>query len=123
MRLCKLTHTADILSASASSFPFGKLEADVAVCFAGFVQFLLSNKNCTRAADEFYLADKGFPPALSATPFALLQNATQVGRFDAGAVLLAGYGRPSPYIIPACFPVHRNFFILFRFIIPLCYLS
>ena len=62
----------------------------MAVCFAGFVQFLVSNKNCTRAADEFYLVDKGFPPALSAMPLALLQNATLVGRFDAGDCLAGG---------------------------------
>ena len=91
-----------------ASFPLGKLDADVAVCFAGFVQFLLSNKNCTRAADEFYLADKGFPPALSATPFALLQNAMLVVRFDSGAVLLVGCGRTSTYIIPACFPARPH---------------
>ena len=40
-------------------------------CFAGFVQFLLLNKNCTRAADEFYLADKLSPPALGRDAFCL----------------------------------------------------
>ena len=40
-------------------------------CFAGFVQFLLTNKNCTRAADEFYLADKLSPPALVRDAFCL----------------------------------------------------
>ena len=71
---------------SATHFACGKMLRvvgvfGVAVCFAGFVQFLLLNKNCTRAVDEFYLADKVSPPALSATHFALRQNATVVGRF------------------------------------------
>ena len=42
-----------------------------AVWFAGFVQFLLLNKNCTRAVDEFYLADKLYPPALVRDAFCL----------------------------------------------------
>ena len=51
-----------------------------AVWFAGFVEFLLSNKNSTRAVDEFYLADKLSPPALGRDAFCLQQNATVVGR-------------------------------------------
>ena len=39
--------------------------------FAGFVEFLLSNKNSTRAVDEFYLADKLSPPALGRDAFCL----------------------------------------------------
>ena len=57
-----------------------------AVWFAGFVQFLLLNKNCTRAVDEFYLADKLSPPALVRDAFCLRQNATMVGMADAAVV-------------------------------------
>ena len=64
--------------------------ADAAGCFAGFVQFLLLNKNCTRAVDEFYLADKVSPPALSATHFALRQNATIVGVFGVAGCFACG---------------------------------
>ena len=65
-----------------------------AFCFAGFVQFLLLNKNCTRAVDEFYLADKLSPPALVRDAFCLTAKC-YAGRFISRGVLLCGreYGQ------------------------------
>ena len=56
--------------------------------FAGFVQFLLLNKNCTRAVDEFYLADKLSPPALVRDAFCLAAKGYE-GRYVWRGGLLA----------------------------------
>ena len=63
--------------------------ADAAGCFAGFVQFLLLNKNCTRAVDEFYLADKLSPPALVRDAFCLSAK-RYGGRFISRGILFCG---------------------------------
>ena len=60
-----------------------------AVWFAGFVEFLLPNENSTRAADEFYLADKLSPPALVRDAFCLTAKC-YAGRFISRGILFCG---------------------------------